>query len=192
MNGTKAVQVINKATGEVASYEVAPTDIIPQGSGLARLFDAEVLASGMPIHEYYLQQLDESIREEMANIYYGLVPVQLKGSRFIGRDLPVYGMCIFQHGPYQGKDGFFHPEGYFQVWILTIDVDAKDEPFVVLQTSATAIAFHAVNIVNSRGWFLFEKGPVTYRVSAGPNGDLHIYNTEHDLKNRLKRKAVAK
>lgn len=129
----------------------------------------------LPIHEQFLQAIEDSEqREALANAYYGSEPRSFK--EFIGEKHAVLGMILFQHGPYKGKDGKEHPEGYFQVQLLLNEKDSKGR-YIVVKSASTRLAMHIISIVKSRGWFRFEQ-PREYIFSQGSNGAHFLYDVD--------------
>src|ERR1700680_629384 len=79
----------------------------------------------LPIHEQFLAQIEPAeLREELANVYYGMEPRSLK--EFAGQDIPVHGMIIYEQGPFEENNSAktINP-GFFQARILTKDMRAK-------------------------------------------------------------------
>lgn len=166
-----------------------PTDIIPRDNTLDQLLMGmrDLNLTNVPIHEQILaSQFDVDEREELANLYYGLDPQPF--NRIAGQELEVLGLIIFESGPYKGKDGRFHPEGYYQVRLIVFD--RHGEPMVIKSGSKSLLP-HALHSANKYGWFLF-KQPVKYRFALGENGSHRMFNTEHDYRARLKRAAEVK
>jgi len=136
--------------------------------------------SELPLHEQYLTGQSLDVQEHLANLIYGADSIPL--SEFVGKEVPIHGLFIYEQKQFYGKDQKWHP-GYFQTRLLIADTSKKGEPIIVAHTSSKGVFMHAVHILKNRGWFLFEK-PITYRVVVGKNNAQHIYNVEHDLKKR--------
>lgn len=184
-----------KNTEVVADKEetISTTDIIPY-STLEYLVSPLRDGTQLPIHEQMLMngnisELGEQrvyTREQVeiiADMYYGHEPKSLKA--FGGRIMKVYGMILFeQPGGWKGKDGLWHPEGYFQVRMLVEDEETKGNPIVVVKSSGAGLARHVYHILNNRGWFLFEQ-PQHYRVEVGEDNSHRIFNVDHDVKKLL-------
>jgi len=179
-DGLKAVSV--DVTQDSQEEIETPTDIIPRNETVDQLLMElrDTTLSHVPIHEQILaSKFDIDEREEMANLYYGLEPQPF--NRVAGQELDVLGLIIFESGPYRGKDGLYHPEGYYQVRIVVLD--RHEEPMIVKSGSKSLLP-HGLHAANKYGWFLFEK-PVKYRFSLGENNSHRMFNTEHDYKKRL-------
>lgn len=140
---------------------------------------------GLPIHEQMLltRFTDAEDREAIANAYFGSEPVPLK--KFLGKEVTLLGMIVFEHAPYVDKEGLCHA-GYFQIYMLADREDDDGNP-VIIKSSSLSIAKHAMNIIGARGWYLFET-PQTYRFSVGEKSNAHFMrNVSHDIKRRLKK-----
>lgn len=187
-NNSRDLAVVDATTGEILAPGFTPIDIIPQRSLsplLSRLYDG----SQLPIHIQMLEQsgFDDETLEFIVNAYEGAETVPLKKwiMRNQGKDTPVLGMRIYEHGPYVGKDGEQH-EGFFQIQIL---LDQKDDEgrCIVLRSSSTTIATHTFYAIRKHGWHLFDQ-PITYRFSVGESGAHFMYNTANDAKRSLGKK----
>jgi hypothetical protein len=91
----------------------------------------------------------------------------------VKEELTVFGMIIYQHPGFNGKDGFFHPEGYYQVRILAL----RNEELCLIASSSTALAMNVCYILKNpkRGWWLFPE-PIVYRFSKDRNNVHHVQN----------------
>ena len=191
-NDSKAVAVVDPVTGEVVSAaeeQFAAEDIIQASALECIVRDLRVPESNLPLQEQHLQAIeDPEVAEFIANLYYGLDSVLLKD--LAGREIVVLGMAIVEHGPYQGKDGNFHPEGFYQPLILAIDDSKKGNPPMLIRTSSVGVGMHIARIIRKRGWFLFEH-PRRYRVMRGSNNALHLYDTAHELSERYLKDSIA-
>lgn len=184
-SGNRAVAAVSETgeAGEAQEETVASLDIIPRNTALDQLLMTmrDLNMTAVPIHEQILAERSMDEREEMANLYYGLDPQPF--NHIAGQELDVLGLIIFESGPYKGRDGLFHPEGYYQVRIIVLD--RHNEP-IMIKSGSKSLLPHALHAANKYGWFLFQK-PVRYRFSLGENGSHRMFNTEHDYLKRLMR-----
>lgn len=178
--GDHSVVDASDNTGET----VIASDIIPHSAIEGLVASLRDFGSVLPIHQQMLQlQPDAAVREAISNVYEGSEPITFK--EVAGSEHAVLGMMIYEHGGYNGKDGLYHAEGYYQIRILLDEQDNKGR-YIVVKSSSTGLAMHVFNILNNRGWFLFPE-PITYRFSVGSGNTHHIYNTSHSLPDALKR-----
>ena len=189
-NGFRAVAIVDAVTGVVAAEEQFAAEDVIQASALECIVrDLRVPDSNLPLQEQHLQQVeDPEVAEFIANLYYGLDSILLKD--LAGREIVVLGMAIVEHGPYQGKDGNFHPEGFYQPLILAIDDSKKGNPPMLIRTSSVGVGMHIARIIRKRGWFLFES-PRRYRVTRGSNNALHLFDTAHELSTKYLPDSIA-
>ncbi len=168
---------VDTTTGEV----VESTEIIPRTALEARLSGLRNPESTLPIHEQMLDAANNPphILSALTDAYYGLPP--RKFEEFLNMEVQIIGAIIYQHGPFKGKDGLDHPEGYYQVRLLSLD--EKGEP-VLIRASSQGIAMHMFHTMKLHGWWLFDE-PQTYRFRKGESGAHFMENVRHDLKKLL-------
>lgn len=172
--------VVDQQTGEVVP--IPETEIIRKSSFVESTLKPLFGESTMPLHLAMLHKLNadpESLELVMSLYHQEALPF----SKVSNMTLPVYGMLIVEHGPYNGMDGQYHPEGFYQILFL---VEIKDEMKVV-KSSSPGLLELAATIIHHRGGGLFPE-PVSYLFSIGDDKRHRIYNISLDMK-RLRRKS---
>jgi hypothetical protein len=167
---------------EIQSTElVAMSDVMVAVGPVASLMNGlrDFDSVGIPIHEQMLTSYDVEMQETLVDVYQGTVPRAFK--EFAGETVDVLGIRVFEHAAFTGKDKVFHPEGYFQLQILLNKEDEKGR-LIVLKSSSVGLAMHAFHIMQHRGWYVFESGPVSYKLSLGPNNEHIMYNVSSGKK----------
>ena len=162
---------------------VDSNDVISaKNSSLALMVNALRNYDGpMLIQEQFLMNFDAETQETLSSAY-GSEPVPFKA--FANRDVKVLGIIIEEHGAYNGKDGLYHPEGFFRILFLT-DIENASGQLTVIKSSSSSLGLHVLHILANRGWYLFDE-PITYRFSLGAESNAHsIYNVSHDVKATL-------
>ena len=177
-NSTQALTIQPDTLDIVDSNEV----ISGKNNSLALMISALRNYEGpMLIQEQFLMAFDPETQEALSSAY-GSEPVPFK--TFANRDVRVLGIIVEEHGPYNGKDGQYHPEGFFRILFLT-DIENASGQLTVIKSSSSSLGLHVLHILANRGWYLFEE-PVTYRFSLGAESNAHsIYNVSHDVKATL-------
>jgi hypothetical protein len=167
---------IDTTNGEVVSTE----EIIPRSALEARLQGLKNSESTLPIHEQMLDAANNppNILSALTDAYYGLPP--RKFEEFLNTEVQILGAIIYQHGPYKGKDGLDHPEGYYQVKLLSLN--EKGDPLIIV-TGSQGVAMHMFHAMKAHGWWLFDE-PQTYRFRKGEKAHF-MENVRHDLKKLL-------
>ena len=162
---------------------VDSNDVISaKNSSLALMVNALRNYDGpMLIQEQFLMAFDPEFQEALSSAY-GSEPVQFE--TFANRDVKILGMIIEEHGAYNGKDGLYHPEGFFRILMLT-DIENSSGQLTLIKSSSVPLGLHVLHILQNRGWYLFEE-PITYRFSLGVPSRVHsIYNISNDVKKVL-------
>lgn len=180
--------LVNVQTGEILSTVVTEdidrSQIIP-GQALASIFNPMRKGNALPVHMIMLesQEFDDDLKEELMDAYMGLKPRPFDD--VVNQELPVIGAIIYQHPGYNGKDGFFHPEGYYQVRFL-VELDGKLQLII---SSSTSLAMNVSYILKNpkKGWWKFPE-PVMYRFSKDQNRVHHIQNMYFSNHSRLLKK----
>jgi hypothetical protein len=159
---------------------VEPTEIIPRTALEARLATIGIEGSTLPIHEQMLDVANNPphVLSALTDAYYGLPP--RKFEEFLNMEVQILGAIIYQHGPFKGKDGLDHPEGYYQVKLLSLD--EKGDPLIIV-TGSQGVAMHMFHAMKAHGWWLFDE-PQTYRFRKGEKAHF-MENVRHDLKKLL-------
>lgn len=192
----RALARIDATTGEVLAEETfTPDSIIPYSalSGLVENYRVSMWPDAhMPVHLAALEamQITDDERLALEEAYNSEESITLKTfcAKHAGRDVRVFGIMIYEHGPYHGKDGLDHP-GFYQPRIL---LELPNGDLQVVRTSGVGIAEHIFYALRKYGWWLFEE-PLTYRFMQGESGALfmqHVYANKDDLKSRLTRKPI--
>jgi hypothetical protein len=187
----KALVNVDIQTGEVIPVEAteeAPRDQVIPGEALAEIMSPFRGASGLPVHMAALEQLplDDDIKEELVDAYLGLEPRPFDD--VVNQELSVVGVIIYQHPAYNGKDGQWHPEGYYQVRFLVIlpNSKTKEDELALIVSSSTSLAMNVSYILKNpkKGWWKFPS-PVVYRFSKDRNRVHHIQNVYFANNSRL-------
>lgn len=183
MNSTNVPAAIDPQTGEVMLPDsVDQQDIIRPESPVEALLASIRGESQLPLHLAMIEKLGLTPEQlELVLSAYAQEPLSFK--KVAGKSYPVHGMVIFQHGPYNGMDGQFHPEGFYQVKIL---VEIKEE-LQVLKSSSPSLMEVVASIIAHRGGGLF-KEPIIYEFALGEDNVHRIYNKSLLLKPELLRR----
>jgi len=128
--------------------------------------------SAMPLLLQALQTLAPEKIEAAFNDYDGAIPRDWKS--VAGREEKVLGMRLFQHAPFNGKDGQYHADGFYQMQIL-LDKKDEDGQNIVIKSSSANLLTHIASIIKMRGWYYFET-PQTYIFKVGANNEHILYN----------------
>jgi hypothetical protein len=183
-NNNQSTALVNIQTGGVvpATEDISREEVIP-GLALEHLMNPIREGSPLPVHIKMLEQdsrFDAETKEALVSVFLGST---LTFDDVLNRKLPVLGMIIYQHPGYNGVDGFFHPEGYYQVrFLCEIDGELK-----VVTSSSTTLAMKVSYILAYRKWWLFD-APITYHFSKDRQKRHHIMNCVEPLSKKLLKK----
>jgi hypothetical protein len=197
-DNSKVVANIDKVTGEVlvpeSEEDIDLNNIIPY-TALSGLLDEYRFTmwpehKNMPVHLAALEAMPISDDQRLAieEAYNSSESITMRSfvAKYANLDVRVWGIMVFEHGPYKGKDNLDKP-GYYQPRLL---IEVSNGDLIVVRTGSQYLAEHIFYILKKHGWWLFEE-PITYRFTAGESGALfmtHIYKDGESLKKRLGRK----
>jgi hypothetical protein len=183
-NNNQSTALVNIQTGEVvpATEDISREEVIP-AQALAHLMDPFRGDSPLPVHIKQLEATNftDEQKEDLVSAYMGLIPLSFDD--VLNRKVPVLGMIIYQHPGFNGMDGLYHPEGFYQVRFL-VDLDGEIK---VVTSSAVGLAMNVSYIMKRRGWWLFEK-PITYLFSKDAKKRHHIMNCVEPLSSKFLKK----
>jgi hypothetical protein len=165
----KDTALVNIQTGEVLAPPPEEEIIRPESSIDALLAQFRG-GSLLPLHLIMLQKLGLD-PEQLEAVVSAYAQEPLLFDKVVNMTLPVHGMLIYQHGGHKGKDGLYHPEGYYQVRFL---IELKGELQVVVSSSPSLMEVVA-SVINHRGGGLFAS-PIEYLFSKGVDKRHRIYN----------------
>jgi hypothetical protein len=194
---SKALAMVNATTGEilVPDEDVSTDNIIPYNvlSGLLDTYRHEVWPGvNMPVHLAALEAmaLTDDQRLALEEAYNSSDTITMKAfvAKYANLDVRVWGITIYEHGPYMSKppDSRMMP-GFYQPRLL---IEVPNGELVIVRTGSQYLAEHIFYILRKHGWWLFNE-PITYRFNAGESGALfmtHVYKDGENLKKRLSRK----
>jgi len=169
---SQSLVTVDQTTGEVilSPQEDMPVEGVIASRAMAEKMEPFRQGSQLPVHIAMLERAEftDEQKEALVSLYMGEL---LTFDDVVNRELTCLGMIVYQHPAFNGRDGQYHPEGYYQSRFL-VELDGSHK---VVASGSAPLAIVVSYMLQRRGWWLFPE-PLKFRFSKDKNKVHHVQN----------------